>query len=320
MSGSSEEDDYMSDAFLAKTIETDVRPGLVGNHKIARRIKLEDEKKKLDDEQKNKQKPVKQLEAERREEGLSAAISSDNKGFAMLAKMGYKQGDAIGRSSTGIVEPISIQIKSDRAGLGRAAAIKQLEEYKERLRKTKSEAKSETSTSSLHLFRQRMAQKNCDRQLEADLCKCQRACEKLDIDASIEKSVMAFFWPKRNKGEPAETQEDPYDENDKKPKRLRKDSTSSDDSVAKKHFGHMSDSSDSSSSESEEEETRKIEEIPNEAPNTDDEEDEYETSEKVEMLTTYLRTTYCYCHWCGTHYENVDDLEANCPGTTKDEH
>lgn len=150
-------------------IETDVRPGLVRDHKIARRLKLEEEKQKLDEEQKVKQKPVKQLEAERREEGLSAAISSDNKGFAMLAKMGYKQGDAIGRSSSGIVEPISIQVKSDRAGLGREAAIKQLTEYRERLLKAKSEQKSETSTSSLHEFRQRMAQKNMGKQLEADL-------------------------------------------------------------------------------------------------------------------------------------------------------
>lgn len=146
-----------------------MRPGLVGSHKIARRIKLEEEKKKLDVEQKMKQKPVKQLEVERREEGLNAAISSDNKGFAMLAKMGYKQGDAIGRSSTGIVEPISIQIKSNRAGLGREAAIKQLDEYKERLRKAKAEQKNETSSSSLQQFRERMAQKNIGKQLESDL-------------------------------------------------------------------------------------------------------------------------------------------------------
>lgn len=45
-----------------------------------------------------------------------------------------------------------------------------------------------------------------------------------------------------------------------------------------------------------------------------------QTSEKIEMLNTYLRTTYCYCHWCGVHYQDIDDMEANCPGLTKDEH
>lgn len=280
---------------------------MVQDHKIARRLKLEEEKQKLDDEQKVKQKPVKQLEVERREEGLSAAISSDNKGFAMLAKMGYKQGDAIGRSSSGIVEPISIQVKTNRAGLGREAAIKQLTEYREKLRKAKSEQNSETSTTSLHQFRQRMAQKNIGKQLEADLryflqsiqnfiitinltlsiciffscshSKCQRACEKLDLDASIETPILAFFWPVRKTGESADTQEDPYEEDVPKPKKPRKESTSSDDSETPttKHFGYIpGSSSESSSSASEEEEIRKIQEIPDVSIN--DEEDEYEVN------------------------------------------
>lgn len=146
-----------------------MRPGLVDSHKIARRLKLDEKKEKAEAEQKHKQKPVKQLEVERREEGLNVAISSDNKGFSMLAKMGYKQGDAIGKSNTGIVEPIPIQIKTNRAGLGREAALKQLQEYKENLRKTKAEQKTETSTVSVSQFRQFMAQKTSSRQLEADL-------------------------------------------------------------------------------------------------------------------------------------------------------
>lgn len=151
-------------------LEADVRPGLVKSHKIARRMKMEEKKEQTEAEQRHKQKPVRQLEEERREEGLKSAIPSDNKGFSMMAKMGYKQGDTIGRSSSsGIVEPISIQIKSDRGGLGREAAIKQLQEYKNRLRQTKAEQKNETSTSSISQFRQRMAQKTSDKQLEADL-------------------------------------------------------------------------------------------------------------------------------------------------------
>lgn len=45
-----------------------------------------------------------------------------------------------------------------------------------------------------------------------------------------------------------------------------------------------------------------------------------QTSEKLEMVTTYLRTTYSYCHWCGVHYEDATDMDSNCPGSTKDEH
>lgn len=147
-----------------------MRPGLVKSHKIARRMKMEEKKEQMEAEERHKQKPVRQLEEERREEGLKSAIPSDNKGFSMLAKMGYKQGDSIGRSSSsGIVEPISIQIKSDRGGLGREEAIKQLQEYRTRLRQAKAEQKNETNTPSISQFRQRMAQKTSDKQLEADL-------------------------------------------------------------------------------------------------------------------------------------------------------
>lgn len=151
------------------SVEVDVRPGLAKSHKIARQNEMDAKKARLNAENKQEKKPVKQLEVERREEGLNSAISSSNKGFAMLAKMGYKQGESIGRSSTGIVEPISIQVKTDRGGLGRAAAIQQLEQYKEKLRKARAENKAEENTNSISQFRQRMAQRTSGKQLESDL-------------------------------------------------------------------------------------------------------------------------------------------------------
>ena len=45
-------------------------------------------------------KPKAVVEHEKREEGLQSAISSDNKGFALLAKMGYKPGMGIGKKGT----------------------------------------------------------------------------------------------------------------------------------------------------------------------------------------------------------------------------
>lgn len=53
---------------------------------------------------------------------------------------------------------------------------------------------------------------------------------------------------------------------------------------------------------------------------SDNEEVEYELAEKLEMITNYLRTTYCFCHWCGTKYSDMDDLNGGCPGMTKDDH
>ena len=72
----------------------DTRPGLV-SAAVARAHNIE--KKNKVSNSKNVFKPRAVVEHEKREEGLQSAISSDNKGFALLAKMGYKPGMGIGK-------------------------------------------------------------------------------------------------------------------------------------------------------------------------------------------------------------------------------
>lgn len=74
---------------------SDTRPGLV-SVKTARINNIE--RKNKESNAKNVIKPKALIEHEKREEGLQSAISSDNKGFALLAKMGYKPGMGIGKT------------------------------------------------------------------------------------------------------------------------------------------------------------------------------------------------------------------------------
>jgi hypothetical protein len=74
-----------------------VRPGLIKDRKIERVLQITAKKRKQDEEQKDKFKSRKIQEQERLEEGLQNAIGSNNKGFAMLSRMGYKAGQAIGK-------------------------------------------------------------------------------------------------------------------------------------------------------------------------------------------------------------------------------
>ena len=37
-----------------------------------------------------------------------SAISTENKGRKLLAKMGWKEGESLGKSTTGITEPVSV--------------------------------------------------------------------------------------------------------------------------------------------------------------------------------------------------------------------
>ena len=53
------------------------------------------------------------IEAEKRDEGLATSIAEpSNKGFAMLAKMGYKAGDSLGKGNTGRLEPVGIEVSA----------------------------------------------------------------------------------------------------------------------------------------------------------------------------------------------------------------
>lgn len=130
---------------------------------------MEKKKRRIDAEHRTKGRSQAQLEEERRVEGMSVSISSENKGFAMLAKMGYKSGQPIGKlNGNGIVEPIAIQVKSDRGGLGREAALKQLQEKRLEIRaKQLQRLTSEPTTT--EEFRKRMTQQVKERQIEADL-------------------------------------------------------------------------------------------------------------------------------------------------------
>lgn len=56
------------------------------------------EEKQQETNLKNRQKSLKDEEQERRDIGLKNALGCENKGFALLQKMGYKSGQALGKS------------------------------------------------------------------------------------------------------------------------------------------------------------------------------------------------------------------------------
>lgn len=80
-------------------MKQDIRPGLIKSRSQQRNHDLEKKKAIF----KTIQRPIRVIESEQRSEGLSKPITSNNKGFALLQKMGYKPGEALGKSGTGTV-------------------------------------------------------------------------------------------------------------------------------------------------------------------------------------------------------------------------
>ncbi|CAD7680192.1 unnamed protein product [Nyctereutes procyonoides] len=109
------------------------------------------EEKQQEANLKNRQKSLKE-EQERRDTGLKNALGCENKGFALLQKMGYKSGQALGKSGDGIP--------------GQEALLKQ-----------KAEEKLESYRRKIHMKNQ--AEETQDEvKLEGDLKRIQRACRQ----------------------------------------------------------------------------------------------------------------------------------------------
>lgn len=255
----SDEEDYMSDKFLQEC-QKYVAPSLIFRPEDKREMELMKKKAEIEARLKER-KPVKVIEEEKREEGLSSAISSDNKGFEMLMKMGYNPGKGLGKTETGISEPIGVDVKNNRHGLGKA-----------KLMKIKKNTNPIANLEKMNAdeFRKRIADKKAEQVAAMDLRKSQKICEQLDLRCKIEKPVENWFWcPKEKEDKNLEESENSEDDDD----------------------------------------------------DDDDEDDEtLENSEKLEILTKYLREKYFYCIWCGVAYDNDDDLRETCSGSTRTDH
>lgn len=198
--------------------------------------------------------------------GLRSALGSENKGFALLQKMGYRSGQALGKSGDGIVEPIPLNVKTGKSGLGHEAlqkrrAEERLESYRKRVR-----LQSQASEHAAQQFRMRLRTKQDEMKLEGDLRRSQRACQQLDGQKEVQVPREPWYW-------------------------LRPE--------------------DEAQEEAEEEEKEDEDEVQG---------DELSLLDKLRILTAYLRQEHLYCIWCGTAYEDQEDLMANCPGPTSADH
>lgn len=101
----------MSDAFLSKI--QDVKPGVSMVRRVKEAMKKEAEQKEKNI--RNRQKTYKEQEKDSREAALQSSISNENKGFALLQKMGYKAGQGLGKQGAGRVDPIPLNIKTEVA-------------------------------------------------------------------------------------------------------------------------------------------------------------------------------------------------------------
>lgn len=250
----------MSDSFI--NVQDDIKPGVPMPRQI--REARRKEEKLQEANLKNRQKSLKEEERERRDMGLKNALGCKNKGFALLQKMGYKSGQALGKSGDGVVEPIPLNVKTGKSGIGYEALLKRKAEEKLENYRRKVHMKNQSEEKAAEQFRMRLKNKQDEMKLEGDLRRSQRACQQLDTQKNIQVPREAWYWL-RPKEETEKEEEEEQDEDEY---------TSEDLSVL----------------------------------------------EKLQILTSYLREEHLYCIWCGTAYNDKEDLSSNCPGPTSAYH
>ncbi|KAK0167369.1 hypothetical protein PV327_004776 [Microctonus hyperodae] len=281
-----DDDDYMSEKFILDT--TCKAPGLILKHSDKRAIEIKKRKAAVDEQIMEKKKLSKTMEQDKRNEGLSSAISANNKGFEMIMKMGYKPGRGIGKNESGLSEPIPMNLKTNRTGLGTISKKQSTKKINpiEKLLNIRTDE-----------FRDRIASKKLAQLMEIDLVKSQKVCEELDIKSNVTQPIESWYWPTVTKVKELPDDDDSDNEQMNKNKNLNNEDIEDEDQEECSRMKKDDDDDDD-----------------------DDAEVDIPTEIKLDTIIKYLRKQYAYCIWCGASYDNQEDLNDNCPGNTRGDH
>ncbi|TKR70552.1 hypothetical protein L596_022563 [Steinernema carpocapsae] len=304
MAGSDSDDDYMSEALL--TSMNDVKPGVSKSREQRRQLTIHANR-----EVARSQKPMKKTELEKakRDEVLAKPISAESKGFALLAKMGYKPGMRLGvqkeGQTNGLDEPLPIELKTGRTGLGHEAEAKK--QQKERCEAHMKQMKERAAMHNVLVgdFRKRKRNQGEQKIVIGDIMKSRKACHELDTRNDLELPVEQWHWPIYRERKAAE---DPlastFRPTPQFPK--RKDLPFSDEDEDHADEDDATYVYANGKPAPREERLREL---------TADELDE-----RLRSITEHLRNTHLYCVWCGHQYETDLDLTDQCPGVTRGDH
>ncbi|KAG9188690.1 G-patch-domain-containing protein [Alternaria panax] len=307
MAQSDEEDDYMNmvfdDAPKGPKFETSLQ-------RAARK------RKEGEARARQKTKAEKQEEAEAaREAALATALPETNKGFKMMAKFGFKQGDALGKSDDARKEPIRVNPKDDRGGIGLESEKKRKfrEQFEEADRLAK-RAKEEEGDY-LEIMRQEQKEKKAQR----DLDNAQRTAERLSDKKTEEEGAtdpsekplkdINVLWRvrARRRAEGKRDKQQRRELNNSISSRLPTLAAEDDDDDSKIAQGRDL--------------TPFYTTLEHELEDEDPELAEFEAlpvAERLQKVLVHLREEYRYCLYCG--YEYPDAEMEGCPGVTEEEH
>jgi len=336
-SAADEEDDYLNMSF-AEPVEQ--------KHETSFQ-RRERKKREAEEKARPKSKAVLKAEADAaRELALATALDSSNKGFKMMAKMGFKGGALGAGESAARTEPIEVTMKEDRSGIG-------LENEKKRKFRNAAE-KAEIDTKKAKVdegdYRERMRLEREQKRLESQIIGAMKVAERFDEGQEVTanstsdqaQGVEENAEPEQKTTEQPPSADDDQSDEPVPPKVVPKRPYSSINVLWRglvrhrlikererrmRYDLHQSLSRLPTYNDPDEDEQYKqaLGKEEEEIEEEDTELDEFtalEPAERLAKLLDYLRTKYHYCFWCKFQYrdETMEDDGAKCPGLTEDDH
>ena len=314
-----EEDDYLTMSFDDPSI-TSKKASLVEQKKRKQR------EAEIRGRPKSKQELATE-EAARREAALTTStLDTSNKGYKMMAALGYKAGSTLGagKATDALLEPVGLEMKEGRSGIG-ADSEKKRKFREEVERKAGEEKRVKVEEGD---FRERNRLEREQRRMEGQVIGAQKVCERLQEEeqsagngihggegdntaaAALKKrqplGKVNVLWRGLVK----------HRELKERDRRMRYDLHQS---LTRKPTYDDPD---------EDKEDRmalgmkdRLEEVDLDLDQEDEELDAFqvlEPAEKLSQLVEYLRERWFYCFWC--KYQYPDKEMEGCPGTTEEDH
>ncbi|CAK9304472.1 unnamed protein product [Gordionus sp. m RMFG-2023] len=149
------------------------------------------------------------MESINRDHYLKIPLSSENIGFKLLSKMGYRPDDGIGKKNKSNIEPISFSIKSDRKGIGHANDM--LIKYKA-LQSKKLKLDLIENKNLVNEYIQSSKEKLAYKKLKTLLEKSKRICNNLEEDTQLDQDITVPNNINGNLTQPIKESNDDFDE------------------------------------------------------------------------------------------------------------
>ncbi|EKD20726.1 G-patch domain-containing protein [Drepanopeziza brunnea f. sp. 'multigermtubi' MB_m1] len=262
-----------------------------------------------------------------REKALSKSMLTDpaastNKGLAMMAKMGFKPGVALGsKNNTGArTEPIGVSIKEDRGGIGLDTEKKR--KFREEVEREGKRVKAEEGD-----YRERVRREREEARLEGLVGSAMRVAERMNEEREEEEEASAILQSKDVKKRTISTK--PLKqvnilwrglvrkrEEKERDRRMRYDLHQS-LSRLPTYNDEDEDKDDKRALGKDRVQHTLVEDLEEEDPDLDAF-NALDPADRLQKLVVHLREAYNYCFWCKFSYP--DKEMEGCPGLTEEDH